>query len=154
MTARNDGIKLAERRARALELRVSGKTFREIARELKLASPGNAYREVQAALEEIVREPVREALVLELARLDAVLGAVWHAAMDGDHRSARLVLMCLQRRAAFLGLDCPARSIIAVADERRPEYRDAEEDYKTALAALNEILGPPIEANSNPASND
>lgn len=66
----------AERDAEACRLRSRGMSYRDIARELGYASMGGAYRAVQRALADIVREPAEEARQLELDRLDAALEAV------------------------------------------------------------------------------
>lgn len=56
--------------------------------------------------------PAREALLVELARLDAILRALWPAVLTGDVPACRTALACLDRRAKYLGLDSPARLIV------------------------------------------
>lgn len=145
-------IKLHERRSRALTLRIGGATFREIADQLGLSSPGNAHRDVRSAMAEIIPLPAREALMVELARLDAIVAAIWPAVTAGDLKACKVMLQCLARRAAYLGLDQPSRTRVELAEDELATHRpDTEESYELALAALNEILGPPP---GNEPSND
>lgn len=74
----------AERDARACELRSRGMSYRAIARELDYASMGGAYKAVQRALADIVREPAEDVRTLELERLDEMHRAVL-AVLEREH---------------------------------------------------------------------
>ena len=63
----------------------------------------NAYLQ-KAALEQ-APEVRREALQLELARLDRLQSAYWSAAIGGDLNAAIMVLKIISCRARILGLD-------------------------------------------------
>lgn len=60
----------AERDAAACRLRIGGKSYDEIAKELGFANKGHAFNAVSRNLKSIRREPAEELLKLELARLD------------------------------------------------------------------------------------
>ncbi len=106
----------------ALELRLTGETYRQIAVTLGYAGPAGAYKAVQAALKKYGREMAEDVRALELARLDELLGAQWPGAMDGDVQAGNLVLKIMDRRAKFLGLD---QHLMVDVTERVRELADA-----------------------------
>ncbi|GAA1281338.1 hypothetical protein [Saccharothrix xinjiangensis] len=109
---------VAERRARAVQLRIAGASLDEIAAALNyggsstesrraavskdLKRAWEAAREAQAASAVELRE-------LELARLDRIQRGVWPMAVAGDTKAVRAVLGVMDRRARLLGLDAPTR---------------------------------------------
>ena len=60
----------AERDAQAARLRNTGLGYRQIAEQLGFADKGDAWRAVQRALTDIVREPAEQLRATEAARLD------------------------------------------------------------------------------------
>lgn len=60
----------AERDAQAARLRDTGLGYKEIAEQLGYSNKGNAWRAVQRALTEIVREPAEHLRASEASRLD------------------------------------------------------------------------------------
>jgi hypothetical protein len=104
-----------ELQRRALAARLSGATYEAIARELGYRTASAALRVVDRALIETAREPADEVRLLELARLDRLLLALWAAAvgpdvpLDQKLRVVDRVLAIMERRAAYQGLDAPAR---------------------------------------------
>jgi transposase-like protein len=103
-TGKNDQA-IAEKRRQALELRKAGYGFDDIARALGYANAGGAYKAVQQALKETLREPADEVRKLELERVDRLMRAIWPRAIGGDGESIDRVLRLMQRRAKYLGLD-------------------------------------------------
>lgn len=63
-------VEVAEKRARACELREQGKTFRQIAQELGYSHPSAAQKAVNAALKEIVLPSAEELVRSEVAKID------------------------------------------------------------------------------------
>lgn len=129
-TARN--IAVAERRARAIELRRAGVTFQAIADQLGYRSRGAAAQDVRRALAAVVTAPAADLVTEEVDRLDAMLTGLWPAARRGHLGSVDRVLRIMERRARYLGLDhgdrdpgaTPARSMIgALADALDAAYR-------------------------------
>lgn len=97
-----------QREARALRLRMGGKTFDAIGRALGVTE-GAAQRAYFRALERL--SPVadrEEQRALEAARLDRMMARPWAAALRGDAKSIESVLAIMARRARLLGLDAPA----------------------------------------------
>ena len=68
---------------RAYELRLSGKTFKEIAKELKYADASGAYQAYQRAREVVSLDNLGEWRLLELERLNVIQSALWEKAMEG-----------------------------------------------------------------------
>ena len=100
-------VRIKERRLRALELRMRGLTYAEIAREVGYASGSGAHKAVRAALEAealMTASEVRDLLVL---RLETLLQGIWDAACRGDLQAIDRVLRILDREAKLLGLDLP-----------------------------------------------
>lgn len=106
-------VNAAEKRRRAVELRKAGATFDEIAAapgpdgKPLYASKGTAYKAVEQALREAVREPARELIELEVQRLDLLLRAIWPAVVRGHLGAVDRALRVAERRARLLGLDGP-----------------------------------------------
>jgi hypothetical protein len=106
-------IRIAERRAMALELRKQGGTFRQIAEQLAgrdgvsvKYDESHAFRDIQAELARLNtenQELVREIRDLELLRLDAMLCIYWPKAMEGDYQAFDRVLAILDRHARIFG---------------------------------------------------
>jgi len=76
---RTDAATTSWRKARAVELALAGFGYDDIAEQVGYANRGTAWRTVQNALYERKVESVDEYRQLELARLDALQSAHWHA---------------------------------------------------------------------------
>jgi hypothetical protein len=98
-------VAAAEKRRQAVELRKAGATFEEIAQAVGYGSKGAAYRAVETELRNAVREPVRELIELETARLDLMLRALWPSVARGQLGAIDRALRVAERRARLLGLD-------------------------------------------------
>lgn len=88
-------------RPRALELRLAGATYDQIAAECGYASKSGAYKAVQSQLD-AAGSPVPsegEDLSTELARLDAMLVGLWPRARRGDVQAVDRVLRISERRS-------------------------------------------------------
>lgn len=94
--------------------------------------------QVLAEVRESVGDDARtDAALLARERTDALLAAVWPAAMEGDTRAVTAALKVLERQAKALGTD--AVEPIAVTLDRR---LDVEGDVVAdAVAAVVEVLG-------------
>ena len=98
-----------ERRRRALELRMKGQSFSDIASQVGYASPSGAYKAVRAALQAEALATVAEVRQIHTARLEKVLGAIWDAVCRGELRAIDRALRVLDREAKLLGLDRPTQ---------------------------------------------
>lgn len=101
------------RAAAALELRLSGLSYAEIAERLGYKDKSGAWRAVEGELKTTRRERAMEAVEIDLTRLDKLLNAVWPKAMEGDGTAIDRVLKVLERRAKYFDLDGRADSTAA-----------------------------------------
>jgi hypothetical protein len=122
--------KTAERRAKAVSMKIAGADWDTIAEALGYASKGAACTDVTRALEAATAEQQRNAevlLYLELARLDRLQRAFWPAALKGDEGAARTVLGCIDRRVKLLKLEPPQRHEVITLGAIEAEIRDLEQ---------------------------
>ncbi|MEZ0066692.1 hypothetical protein ABIA32_002704 [Streptacidiphilus sp. MAP12-20] len=104
--------KTADRRRQAVELRIAGRSWQQIADQLEYSSKGAACTDVRRALEKAVEKlaiPLEAHRQLELDRLDAIQNALWDKVLDGDTKAIDTTLRLMDRRAKLLGLDAPQR---------------------------------------------
>ena len=80
-------MEAVDKRKHVVELRRSGLGWDEIAKQAGYASRGAAYTAFTLALKEVVREPTRELVELELQRLDTLFLAMWELAKQGDFQA-------------------------------------------------------------------
>lgn len=98
----------AERRAKAIQLRIAGASWQAIADALGYSDRAAAYKDVQRALESELAKMSRNAETLremEVRRLDQLQQSLWRDAMSGDTKAVDSVLKIIDRRIRLLGLD-------------------------------------------------
>ncbi len=99
----------AERRAKAIELRKLGLTYRQIGEQVGVTESG-AHKIVIGALRDLNAKSAESAADLrrlETERLDQLLVAVVGKARQGHLGAVDRVLRIMQRRARLWGLDAP-----------------------------------------------
>lgn len=110
MALDKDGLAQLKRENRALELRHQhGMTFAAIAQELGYATTAGAHQAYRRALKRVEIAEPEEYLKADLERLDEMTQVYWQSALQGNLRSADMVLRIMQKRADFLGLDAPKK---------------------------------------------
>ena len=136
-------LQAVERSKQALELRKGGASFPEIARALGYAAPAGAYQAVMSALRKVLKEPAEEVRTLEVARLDAMLLALWAQVKQGNQGAIDKALKVEERRAKLLGLDAPNK--VAPTDPTGDhEYRGfSDDDFVARLRAIVDADGTP-----------
>lgn len=112
-------IRVHERRARVLELRKEGKSFRDIHEIICKefvgdVTPAYSVRQTWGDLDDILKEiesdtheTASQVLSIELERLDKMLEVCMKSVMTGDLKAVDRVLAIMQRRTKYLGLDKP-----------------------------------------------
>lgn len=101
-----------DRMFKAWDLRVEGKTYREIADELGCGTT-TAFRYCQRVLarhRKETHEKAEQHIQLQLQRLDLLLRSALPAARSGDARSIDTILRIEERKAKLLGLDKPTKA--------------------------------------------
>ena len=104
-----------QRAMQAVELRVQGQTYAQIADALRYGDESGARHAVSRLLARREAEGIDELRAVHSARLEGVLSAHWPAATSGEPDAARIVLQTLDRIAKLYGLDAPTR--VAVGSE-------------------------------------
>jgi hypothetical protein len=96
------------RAAQAIEKRMEGKTFQEIADELGYASKQAAHKAVTTALNDTISEKAEQYRTLELRRLDKMFELPVINAQAGDNFAIASCLRIMERRARLIpGLEVP-----------------------------------------------
>jgi hypothetical protein len=147
LTPKSLAIKNKEKRA--VEMRLAGVEFKDIAAALGYTCGSSAHKAVKRAMAEQIQEPTAQLRQMEVARLDRMLTALWPKVLEGKWLAHDRALKVMERKAALLGLDAPQRRIVDVIthdaftkamqerEQRVQELRDAspaqieagEEDY-------------------------
>lgn len=109
---------------RAYELRLSGKTFKEIARELKYADASGAYQAYQRAREVVSLENLGEWRLLELERLNVLQASLWDKAMEAHIPTINALLRIFDLRAKLIGLYSPEKHEIKTQQVPAPDLND------------------------------
>jgi hypothetical protein len=107
MGNRDRRIQAHPRQLQALELRLAGATYDEIAERLGYASRSGAFNAVDSALKLTKREPAEGVRRLSAERLDRATLAIWRKVSAGDLHAIDVLLRVESRRAKLLGLDAP-----------------------------------------------
>jgi hypothetical protein len=108
---KNDQIDIEDRRAKALELRKGGSSYRAIAKKLN-TDVATAYKDVDVALKSLVQMNTASATELreiELERLDAMLLSISDNLKSGHLGAIDRALRIMERRARLIGLDAPTQ---------------------------------------------
>lgn len=105
----------AERKRNALELRLAGASYRDIAQALEV-SPATALQDCKEALADIPVQQADEMRTVELSRLDRLQRAVWPRAVKGDLQAVDRAIKIIDRRAKLFGLDAPQQVQITAND--------------------------------------
>ncbi|MEU8276479.1 hypothetical protein ACFYOK_36005 [Microbispora bryophytorum] len=112
-------VVIAQRRTKAVQLRLAGLSYAAIKEQLGYASAGAASKDVTRALREAARaqqESAEELLQIEIDRLDRVMAGLWPKAIAGDTKAAEVVEKLIYRRSTLLGLDLINRNGIDDGD--------------------------------------
>lgn len=97
------------RALKAMELRVQGHPYAQIAAALDYADESGARHAVSRLLARREADSVDELRAVHGARLEGVLSSFWPAATSGDAEAARILLRTLDSLAKLYGLDAPTR---------------------------------------------
>ena len=108
-------IVAAKKRAEALEYRLQGYTFEQIAQAIGCTQP-RAWQLVDEALTAIKMEGLETARTLELMRLDAIQARHFGNAVAGDMNASGMVLKVMERRSRLMGLDAPEKKEVTGKD--------------------------------------
>lgn len=128
----------ARRDSEAAALRAKGRTFDQIAAEMKFASRAKAYEAVMRAYADIPYEQVEEARRLDLERIDRLIEQAW-AVMEREHitvSNGRVV----GKRIGWERDEVTGEVLHDADGAPIPQYEDIVDDGPL-LAAIREIRG-------------
>jgi len=124
---------LLARALRALDMRIAGHSYDEIASELKVSNV-TAYHDCKKLLaryEDQLKPNVDHVRRIERVRLDKMLNAIWPRVEIGDDLAIDRALKIMERRAKLQGLDAPSK--VEVSDPAQKEAITAEQQSLVAL---------------------
>jgi P27 family predicted phage terminase small subunit len=131
-------VDTARRDADAAALRAQGRTFDQIAAELRFSSRSKAYEAVQRAYADIPYEGVEEARRLDLERIDRLIEHCW-AVMEREHLTisqGRIV----GKRTGWERDEATGEVLRDAEGEPVPVYEDILDDGP-GMTAVREIRG-------------
>lgn len=136
----------AQKKAKALDLRLAGYTYAKIAEALGI-SDSSAHRYVSEGLDEANRDALEGAHKLRKVmngRLEKLITALWKDALTADsieerRRSIRELVKLLDRQAKLLGLDAPR--VIEATLEGLEASVSPEEAEGVMTRAIEKFLG-------------
>lgn len=136
-------LQSAEKQKLAMELRLKGLTYEEIAKQVGYKNRKGAHNAVKRNLEHYLKEPTEELRATEVARLDAALDAIWTRCLNGHLASIGVALRIMERRATLLGLDAPKE--FSTLGEPVNFIITRREDKQAPPSGLDETAPDPIE---------
>ena len=102
-------IDAQQKQQQAMELRMAGRTWQEIADHLGYASHTGAYEAVKVALSRSNHEAAEDYRSLTIGRLTKILQIHWPLMLQADNNSTRLCLQTIKDMREVLGLDSPSK---------------------------------------------
>lgn len=126
---------------KALDLRIQGWSYREIAEELHLVDAQKAFQMVDRAshLYLVAGDKFFERQ-LDIERLDGLYKFYFKLAGEGDFQAARLVLQIAARRSRIFGYDNININISQFEDRLRQLAQQNQLDPELAVAEATHIL--------------
>ena len=140
----------AEHQALAFRLRADkGLSFTEIGAAMGISRSGafDAFNREMAAVRELVSEDeVREAVILQCARLDSALQVAATIAASSPEPDVRLravdrIIRIEERRARLLGLDKPQRAVLGVVVDTQGMTAEQEAEELAAWTGAGDPTG-------------
>ena len=102
-------ITAVEKQRQAVELRLAGRTWQEIANALGYRNHSSAIYAVESALKKTL-EPASDSFrALTLERLTKVLQVFWPMMLQGDYNAAKTVMQAIGDMRKLMGTDAPTQ---------------------------------------------
>jgi len=152
-------VGLEVRRRQAVQLKVVGYTYEEIAKATGYASPGAAYNAVMLQLQKERSSSVEDLRSVEGRRLDELSKILWPLCLTADIGAIDAYLRLMNRRAKLFGLDLtlpPSTTIegnvflVKVEGrEARPLKELGDDELSIYIQELRQLAGPEDSASIN-----
>ncbi len=132
----------------AYQLRMQGKSYRAIAREIGFASPNAAYKAVARILQASAAEPPDELRALESERMDAMLERLAEMLPSADNPLFVIdrMLKVQAQRAQLLGLNKPVVVEDDLGDQLAATLKRVTQRYQASGAESAEPDATPQDA--------
>jgi len=126
--------------AKALDMRLAGHTYPEIAAVIGYKNADNAHAAVQRAIKSIHVEPVLERITMAITRYETMMAALWPRILDGDPVAIREGRALQDSLNKLEGLNAPDRvvTVTMTVDQRAQLLVDG--GYAPSLDAAREIV--------------
>jgi hypothetical protein len=138
--------KAADKRKRAVALRLAGMDWQAVADQTGYASPGAACTAVNEALKVNLREQnevVEELRAVEIARYDRLQAAFWPKAIgEKDPKAAEVVLKCIAGRNKLTGTEAPIRAEHSGPGGSPIAFTASQMDEFEALVTAGDVTTP------------
>lgn len=132
-----------ERQTKALELRIAGVSYAQIAEALGYSDRASAYNAVNAVLKRRESTAAAEYRELEDSRLDIAVRKIWPAVAAGDLKAIELWLRIHDRRVKLHGLAMPEKlQVQAVGLDHEAFTTTVDEDMR--ILGLHPATGRPL----------
>lgn len=103
---------VALRKYKAIEMRVKGKSYKEIADELGYKTEVGVYKLIQKGLKDAIKENVPELIAMGAMELDMIKDAWMEKAMEGDAKAAKVLMDVFDRRCKLLKMIDDAPEVV------------------------------------------
>ncbi len=123
-------IETIENRLKAVQLRLRGLSYDEIAKTMGLSNRSVAWKLVTAAIEDTLqetREDVSEYVATQVLQIDRLIRAVFPMATGSppDLKAVDRMVKLMDRKARLLGLDAGTRALLGTDGQDEVDGRDA-----------------------------
>lgn len=130
--------------ARALDMRLSGATYSQIASEIGYKNADNAHAAVQRAIHDMHLEPVIDRIKLAVTRYETMMAALWPNVLNGDLGAIQQARALQDSLNKLEGLNTPDRvSVTMTVDERARRLVDG--GFVDNISEAREIVLQAIE---------
>lgn len=113
-------IKARDRAIKAMELRIAGLQYAEIAKTLGYNSEQAAWKAVHDLLRRTEQDTAATFRYMQITRLDTALSSIWTDVLKGNVKAIGAFLKIEDRRARLLGLDRVTNLNIDLSDPNIP----------------------------------
>ena len=139
--------RVAERRAALLRYRRSGMPYTQIVEEHpELGYKGSASaarKDAQRALLQVVSEPAKDLLTLEMSRIDELWQAIHAKGLAGDLWAIDRLMRMSERRAKLAGLDSDSMRVLLTREAESEQAKGILGNFFTAAAGVYEQMTDP-----------
>ena len=134
-------VEAALKQRQALELRIAGRTWQEIADHVGYSNHSGAIAAVKSALSKTLQEPADELRALMKERYEKMIQVYWPSLIRGDISSGKLCLSTMAAERELLGLDAPTKVEYSGPDGSAIKHEVITfdvNDFEGAFTALRE----------------